>query len=97
MPPHLARHPGLPAPRPHFLVLVCHRPQRIALPALVHPLFPLRVVRRSDRPVLDPATAKLLITQPGEITHEVAQVGDQVPVAAHQLVVPLAGVLLRPP
>ena len=76
------------------LALVCDRADGISLPALIDALFALSVVRKRKRAVVE--DPKVLPEQPRveSVGHQVTQVGDVVAVAAQQLIVALAVVLL---
>src|SRR5688572_3460038 len=71
-----------------------YRCARIAVAALIDALFALRVERVGRRKSVEPAQVYLVIPDIKEVVHQVAQVADESAVAAQQLIVTLAAVLL---
>ena len=71
------------------------RCRRIAVAALVHALFVLAVERIRERGVRKRPEAEPLEAHRGQIERQIVEVGDQVAIAAQQLVVALAVVLDR--
>ena len=84
----------LEAVRVRPLRLVGDRGLRVAVAALVHPLLVLGVERVGGGDLVERPDAGAVVLRVEEVERQVAQVGDQVAVAAQQLVVALAVVLL---
>ena len=75
--------------------LMHDRGVRIALPALIHPLFALRVERIGGRGAIEPAGAQALETDVAEIELQVVELGDEIAVAAEDLIPTVRPVLPR--
>src|SRR5262245_45098602 len=78
------------------LVLVSNRSGRVPVTALIDALFALRVVRIRKRECVEGAGEESFVAPVEEIEHEIAQIGDQVAVAAERLIEAFAAVNLRP-
>ena len=76
------------------LALIRDRTDWITLPALIDSLLALTVVRNCERPVVEDPEVLPEQTRIERVGHQVAQVGDIVAIAAQQLVVAFAVVLL---
>src|SRR4051812_43257303 len=75
------------------LVLVCDVAKRIALPALIATLLARAVDGEGERAGIEKGDALLEIARVEKVSHQVAQVCDQVAVSAEQLVETFTAIL----
>jgi hypothetical protein len=61
---------------------VSDRRSRVAVAALIHPLFVLAVDRAGDAHFVEPSGAKSFVPHEEKIERQITQIGDEISVAA---------------